>query len=164
MLWAQDLDMDIVLAVWSGHYLDGTSIEKKHLEPYVQDALDELEFLTGDTSTKWGAHRAALGYPEPFVVKFVEIGNEDSLSEGKHTYGQYRFNMFYKAIHEAYPDIEIIASYYDVDGKTPPFDAAGDFHEYAVPVQMSSQFGYFDNYTSAHPLLLGEYAVIEYDL
>jgi alpha-N-arabinofuranosidase len=47
---------------------------------------------------------------------------------------------------------------------TPPFDASGDFHEYAVPLQMSSQFGYFDNYTSAHPLFLGEYAVIEYDL
>jgi alpha-L-arabinofuranosidase len=29
---------------------------------------------------------------------------------------------------------------------------------------MSSQFGYFDNYTNEHPLLLGEYAIIEYDL
>lgn len=57
----------------------------------------------------------------------------------------------------------IIASYYDVDGATPPFDAAGDFHEYAIPDQMAAQFGYFDNYTSEHPLLLGEYAVIEYN-
>ncbi len=56
------------------------------------------------------------------------------------------------------------ASFYDVAGAAPPANAAGDFHEYAVPLQMSSQFGYFDNYTSEHPLLLGEYAVIEYDL
>ncbi len=29
---------------------------------------------------------------------------------------------------------------------------------------MSSQFNYFDNYTNEHPLFLGEYAVIEYDI
>lgn len=56
------------------------------------------------------------------------------------------------------------ASFYDVGPVTPPYDASGDFHEYAVPLQMSSQFGYFDNYTDDHPLLLGEFAVIEYDL
>ena len=51
-----------------------------------------------------------------------------------------------------------------MDGPTPPYEASGDFHEYAVPLQMSSQFGYFDNYTNEHPLFLGEYAIIEYDL
>lgn len=85
------------------------------------------------------------------------------MNHGEPSYHEYRFNAFYDAITAAYPNMTIIASHYDVDGATPPFNASGDFHEYAIPVQMSSQFGYFDNYTSAHPLLLGEYAVVEYD-
>jgi len=164
MLWAQDLGMEPLLAVWSGLWLNGTSLTLTELQPYIQSALDELEFLMGDASTAWGARREALGYG-PFEIKFVEVGNEDSLSNGKATYGAYRFKAFYDAISTAYPDITIISSYYDVDETTgtPPYNASGDFHEYAVPVQMSSQFGYFDNYTSEHPLLIGEYAVIDYD-
>lgn len=164
MLWAKDLSMEPVLAVWSGLWLNGTHVPEDELAPYVQDALDELEFLMGDTSTQWGSYRAQLGYPEPFPINFVEVGNEDSLSDGKKTYGNYRFAAFYNAIHAAYPDITIIASFYDVGKIHPPFGASGDFHEYAVPVQMSSQFNYFDNYSDSNPLLLGEYAVVEYDL
>ncbi|KAI0477054.1 glycoside hydrolase [Xylariaceae sp. FL0804] len=163
LLWSEDLGMENVLAVWSGLYLNGSTVPEDELEPYVQDALDEIEFCIGDTSTKWGAYRAQLGHPEPFAVKFVEVGNEDSLNDGKDSYGDYRFATFYKAIKAAYPEITVMSSYYDVGPVTPLFDAAGDFHEYALPVGMSSQFGYFDNYTAAHPLLLGEYAVIEYD-
>ncbi|CAK4031354.1 ABFa alfa-L-arabinofuranosidase-A [Lecanosticta acicola] len=162
-LWARDLDMELLLAVWSGFWLDGEALTEEELQPYVQSALDEIEFLRGDVSTTWGAVRASLGYPEPFSVKFVEVGNEDSLNGGGPTYRSYRFNTFYDAIAKAYPDITIIASFYDVDGATPPFNASGDFHEYALPSEMVSQFGYFDNYTSAHPILIGEYAVVQYD-
>lgn len=165
MLWAEDLNMEVILGVWAGLWLNGTHVPQDELQPYIQSALDELEFLTGDTSTQWGSYRAQLGHPEPFTVNFVEVGNEDSLSDGKDTYGAYRFEMFYHAIKDAYPNMTIISSYYDVDESTgePPFGATGDFHEYAIPVQMSSQFGYFDNYTRGHPLFLGEYAVVEYD-
>jgi len=164
MLWAQDLGMEPILDIWAGLWLNGSHVAKKDLQPYVDDALDELEFLMGDVSTPWGAKRAELGYPEPWPIRFIEIGNEDSLSNGGHTYRAYRFDMFYKAIKAKYPDMTIIASFYDVGPETPPYDAAGDFHEYAVPLQMSSQFNYFDNYTNEHPLFLGEYAVIEYDI
>ncbi len=47
------------------------------LEPYVQDALDEIEYVTGGTDTKWGAERAKDGHPEPFKLTYVEIGNEE---------------------------------------------------------------------------------------
>lgn len=95
MLWAQDLGMEPVLAVWSGLWLDGTHVPEDKLEPYVQSALEELEFLMGNTSTSWGAYRAQLGHPEPFEIRFVEVGNEDSLSNGSKTYREYRFNAFY---------------------------------------------------------------------
>lgn len=95
MLWCQDLGLEPVLAVWSGEYLDGTIVAEADLAPYVQDALDELEFLMGDASTTYGAQRIALGYPEPFDIKFVEVGNEDNLNGGEDSYIAYRFKMFY---------------------------------------------------------------------
>ena len=47
------------------------------LQPYVQDALDEIEYVTGDASTTWGARRAQDGHPAPFPLNYVEMGNED---------------------------------------------------------------------------------------
>ncbi len=43
----------------------------------MQDALDEIEYVTGDTNTNWGAQRAKDGHPAPFTLTYVEIGNED---------------------------------------------------------------------------------------
>lgn len=137
LLWVQDLGKKPLLAVFAGLWLEGQIVPQGELQPYIDSALNELEFLTGDASTPWGARREALGYG-PFEINFVEIGKEDSLNDGTETYEAYRFDMFYKAIRAAYPNITIIASYYDVDATTPPYDAWGDFHEYAVPVQMSS--------------------------
>jgi alpha-L-arabinofuranosidase len=71
-LWAQDLGMELVLAVWSGLWLDATTVAQDDLQPYIQSALDEIEFLSGDASTEWGAKREALGYG-PFPVNFVEV-------------------------------------------------------------------------------------------
>lgn len=99
MLWCQDLNLEPVLAVWSGEYLDGTIISEADLAPYVQEALDELEFLMGDASTTYGAQRIALGYEDPFTIKFVEVGNEDNLNGGEDSYIDYRFDAFYGMYH-----------------------------------------------------------------
>lgn len=95
MLWCQDLGLEPVLAVWAGEYLDNTIIAEAELGPYVQEAMNELEFLMGDASTTYGAQRIALGYTDPFNIKFVEVGNEDNLNGGASSYVSYRFKMFY---------------------------------------------------------------------
>ena len=54
--WCEDLKMEPVLAVYAGYSLPGEHVDPgPELEPYVQDALDEIEYVTGDTDTKWGA-------------------------------------------------------------------------------------------------------------
>jgi alpha-L-arabinofuranosidase len=74
----EDLHMQPVLAVYAGYALEHEHIQPgPTLEPYVQDALDEIEYLTGSASTKWGAERVRDGHAEPFALKYVEIGNED---------------------------------------------------------------------------------------
>ena len=107
--WCEDLKMNPVLAVYAGYSLEHEHIAPgPELEPYVQAALDELEYVTGSTDTKWGAERAKDGHPEPFKLTYVEIGNEDQFD----TSGSYdgRYEQFYKAIKAKYPQLQLIAT------------------------------------------------------
>ncbi|WP_433973348.1 alpha-L-arabinofuranosidase C-terminal domain-containing protein [Tunturiibacter lichenicola] len=107
--WTEDLKIQTVLAVYAGYSLKGDHIHPgPALTPFVEDALDEIEFATGDTSTKWGAVRAKLGHPEPFPIKYVEIGNEDWFDRSGSYEGRYA--QFYKAIKAKYPQLELIAT------------------------------------------------------
>jgi alpha-L-arabinofuranosidase len=107
--WCEDLKMQPVLAVYAGY-----SMQQEHvnpgadLDPYVQDALDEIEYVTGGADTKWGAVRVQNGHPEPFALTYVEVGNEDFFDKS----GSYdgRYEQFYKAIKAKYPNLQIIAT------------------------------------------------------
>jgi len=109
--WCEDLKMQPVLAVYAGYSLHGERVTPgPDLDPYVQEALDEIEYVTGNTSTKWGAERAQDGHPDPFKLTYVEIGNEDFFDRvGGGNYDG-RFTQIYHAIKKAYPDLQLIAS------------------------------------------------------
>ncbi len=75
------------------------------LDPYIEDALDLIEFANGDVNSTWGKIRAAMGHPAPFNLKLLGIGNEN--------WGpQYleRLALFQKAIKEKYPQVKLITS------------------------------------------------------
>ena len=143
-----------VLAVWAGFALDGEAVAEADIGVYVQDALDELEFLTGSVDTKYGALRAKYGHPEPWTIRYVEVGNEDNLNGGLSSYEAYRFKAFYNAISAKYPHIQVLAS---TIGMTLPGSAGGDYHLYDVPDNFVADFDMFDSYSDKHPILLGEY-------
>src|SRR5687767_6636209 len=88
-----------IVGLYAGFHIDtGANIlTGDALKPHVQDALDEIEYITGSTSTTWGARRARDGHPQPYKLRFVEIGNEDWLNMGTASYDA-RFTMFYDAI------------------------------------------------------------------
>jgi alpha-L-arabinofuranosidase len=107
--WCEDLKMEPVLAVYAGYNLKHTHIDPgPALQPYVQDALDEIEYITGDTSTRWGAERAKDGHRAPFKLTYVEIGNEDWFDKS----GSYdgRFAQFFDAIKAKYPNLKCIST------------------------------------------------------
>lgn len=107
--WCEDLNMQPVLAVYAGYSLAQEHVNPgPDLEPYVQDALDEIEYVTGGADTKWGAERSKDGHPQPFKLTYVEVGNEDQFDRS----GSYdgRYEQFYKAIKAKYPDLQIIAT------------------------------------------------------
>jgi alpha-N-arabinofuranosidase len=107
--WCEDLKIEPVLAVYAGYSLAGEHVAAgPDLQPYIQDALDEIEFLTGGPETKWGAERVKDGHPAPFKLKYVEIGNEDWLDKS----GSYaeRYPPFFNAIRSKYPNLQLIAT------------------------------------------------------
>jgi alpha-N-arabinofuranosidase len=109
LTWCEDLHMEPLLAVFSGYSLRQEHIAAgKDLEPYVQDALDEIEYITGDASTRWGAERVKDGHPAPFPLHFMEIGNEEYHDESG-TYDA-RFAQFYKAIKQNHPELQLVAA------------------------------------------------------
>jgi alpha-N-arabinofuranosidase len=109
--WCEDLNMEPVLAVFGGYCLGGGGYVEAgpKLEPYVQEALEEIEYLTGDAkTTKWGARRAQDGHPKPFPLHNVEVGNEDFFDRSGSYEG--RFTQFYDAIKAKYPNLKVISS------------------------------------------------------
>ncbi|KAK0649122.1 glycoside hydrolase superfamily [Cercophora newfieldiana] len=162
MEWADDLELEVILGVWSGLSLDGDHLTEATIGGAVQHALDEMEFLTGDANTtKWGAVRASLGHPKPWKVRYVEIGNEDWLA-GRPTaydaYKNYRLPAFIKAFREKYPKVELIASPSVFDNMTIPAGVAGDWHPYLTPDKMVLAFNKFDQLSSDNVTLIGEAA------
>jgi alpha-N-arabinofuranosidase len=107
--WCEDLKMQPVLAVYAGYSMAQEHVNPgADLDPYVQDALDELEYVTGGANTKWGAVRIQNGHPDPFKLTYVEIGNEDWFDKSDSYDGRYA--QFYKAIKAKYPDLQLIAT------------------------------------------------------
>jgi len=75
------------------------------LQPYIDDALDLIEFANGSTDTKWGRLRAEMGHPQPFNLKQIGIGNE----QWGPLYPE-RLEKFVKAIRAKYPQMKIVGS------------------------------------------------------
>ena len=130
--WCEELNMEPVVGVYAGLHLDGGRDIRTGdaLKPFIRDALEEIEYITGDVTTEWGARRAQDGHPAPFKLTYVEIGNEDFLNNGAASYRgpEGRFALFYNAIKAKYPDLQVIAT---VDPQV-PHDVI-DNHHYMSP-------------------------------
>jgi alpha-L-arabinofuranosidase len=155
--WCEDLHMNPVLAVYAGY-----SMAQEHvtpgpdLIPYVQDALDEIEYVTGSVDTKWGAERAKDGHHEPFKLTYVEIGNEDNFDKSGSYEG--RYSQFYKAIKAKYPDLQLIAT---MPIKSMRPDVVDD-HYYVRAQQFFADATHYDKTDRSGPkIFVGEWATRE---
>jgi alpha-N-arabinofuranosidase len=107
--WCEDMKAEPLLAVYAGYSLKGVHVNPgPDLEPFAQEALEEIEYVTGDRTTKWGARRAKDGHPAPFKLTYVEIGNEDWFDKSG-SYDQ-RFAQLSDAIKARYPHLKCISS------------------------------------------------------
>ncbi|MDD4970552.1 MAG: alpha-L-arabinofuranosidase C-terminal domain-containing protein [Paludibacter sp.] len=134
------------------------------LQPYIQDALDLIEFANGPATSTWGKVRADMGHPAPFNMKFLAVGNEQWGS----LYPE-RLEPFLKAIRKQYPTIKVIGSAGpSPDGKDFNFGWSEmkrlktdlvDEHYYKNPEWFLSNANRYDNYDRKGPkVFAGEYA------
>ncbi len=167
MQWCEDMKAEPVLAVFAGYALKKETIAAgPKLQPFVDEALDEIEYVTGDTNTTWGAQRAKDGHPKPFKLTYVEIGNEDGFDTGK-TYDG-RFTQFYDAIKAKYPHLKLIST---VNGKDPlgqrqhltsRIPDVVDEHYYYGALEMMNDASRYDTYSRTAPkIFIGEWAARE---
>lgn len=163
--WCEDMGAEPVLALYAGYSLMGDHVDAGPLlQPYVDDALEEIEYVTGDVSTYWGAKRAADGHPAPFKLTYVEIGNEDWFDRSNSYEG--RFKQFREAIEKKYPNLTCISTIpatqfptMSVKGKEA---AVVDEHYYRNSWDMWEHASQYDTYDRNGPkIFVGEWATRE---
>jgi alpha-L-arabinofuranosidase len=143
----------------------GPLIALDKLAPFVQDALDLIEFANAPAGTEWGAKRAAMGHPKPFHLKFLGVGNE----QWQQQYFD-RYIVFYNAIKAKHPDIQIISTSgphpddplwrfaWDKFRSGTPADIV-DEHYYRPPQWFLEHHDRYDSYDRKGPkIFAGEYA------
>ena len=134
------------------------------LQPYIDDALDLIEFANGPVTSKWGKLRADMGHPAPFNLKQIGIGNE----QWGPMYPE-RLEMFVKQIRAKYPNIKICgsagpsASGKEFDYGWEQMRRLGvdlvDEHYYMSPDWFLKNAGRYDKYSRKGPkVFAGEYA------
>jgi alpha-L-arabinofuranosidase len=172
-LLAEDLGAEALPIVNCGmacQFNTGELVPLDELGPYIQDALDLIEFANGAPTTTWGAKRAAMGHPEPFAMKMLGIGNEQ--------WGlQYfeRYKLFARVVKEKHPEIELVSG-------SGPFPADEKFrfawrelralkaevvdeHCYAMPDWFLRSATRYDDYDRGGPkVFMGEYAAQSVDI
>ncbi len=157
--WCEDLKIEPVLAVYAGYALHGDYIKPgKDLDAFVQSAIDEVEYVTGDTSTKWGAERAKDGHPAAFPLHYIEIGNEDWFDKS----GSYdaRFAQFAKALRKSYPQYKLIATAPTTKSGADAQPDVLDDHYYKKPGEMMDFVHHYDaqSRTTGPKIFVGEWA------
>jgi alpha-N-arabinofuranosidase len=166
LLWNEDMNAEPVLAVYAGYSLKGAHVNPgPDLEPYVQDALDEIEYVMGPATSKWGSMRAKAGHPAPFRLTYVEVGNEDWFDKSG-SYDQ-RFAQFNTAIKTRYPQLKVISTvgFEQPEGvrvhSVKP-DVLDEHYYRPVDVFLNMARGQYEKYDRRGPeIFVGEWAAYE---
>jgi alpha-L-arabinofuranosidase len=166
LLWAEDMNAEPVLAVYAGYSLKGAHVNPgPDLEPYIQDALDEIEYVSGPATSKWGSLRAKAGHPAPFTLHYVEVGNEDFFDRSG-SYDQ-RFAQFNTAIKKRYPQLQVISTVgfehpenQRVRSVTP--DVVDEHYYRTVDAFLGAARGQYEKYDRKGPkIFVGEWGAYE---
>ncbi len=166
-LLSEDLGAEPLPVISCGlscQYESNEVVPMDKLDPYIQDALDLIEFANGPVTSKWGKVRADMGHPEPFNLKMIGIGNE----QWDKVYVE-RLEAFTKAIRAKYPNVKVVgssgpsASGDKFDYLWPEMKRIGvdlvDEHYYMNPDWFFGNASRYDNYDRKGPkVFAGEYA------
>lgn len=142
----------------------GELVPLDQLDPFIQDALDLIEFANGPVASTWGRKRAEMGHRKPFNMTLLGVGNEQ--------WGpQYveRYAAFARVLKAWHPEIKLVSSAGpDPDGDKFNFlwpklrELNADFvdeHYYRPPLWFLDNSQRYDRYPRTGPkVFAGEYA------
>jgi alpha-N-arabinofuranosidase len=156
--FVEDIGATPLLAVYAGYSLDRETVPEGQLQPYIDEVINELLFLTSPADENpLGALRKSLGRERPVDIKYVEIGNEDFFAADSY---KYRWPAFYSALKEKFPEINFIATT-TAQISSPPIV---DDHNYEVPQFFINNFRRYENIPRPTPeVVVGEFSVINDD-
>jgi len=131
------------------------------LQPWIDDALDLVEFANGPATSTWGRVRATMGHPAPFNLKYMCLGNEEHDSPEFRE----RVPLFVKALRTTHPEIKLIGTsglgpgiplyQFMADNKLD----LSDEHYYEGPRWFIRHRNRFDSFDRSKPkVFVGEYA------
>ena len=162
--------LTVLPAAYDPHHQRKVPLDE--LGPWIDDALDLIEFANGDESSKWGKVRAQLGHKAPFGLEYLGIGNEQWQMDNTEFFARYK--IFEQRIHAKYPEIKLIGSagpdvtsnhytdaweFYRKEKKNNPnFVYAIDEHYYMPPQWFLEHNDFYDNYPRDIKVFAGEYA------
>jgi alpha-L-arabinofuranosidase len=164
--FCEDINADAMYVAFAGmtvHPYNNWPLE--NIDTIIRQTLDAIEYALGPTDSGWGKVRAAMGHPDPFPLKYIEIGNEHPFD----MYGDY-YVRFRNAIKSKYPDMTVIMSMYWSGLNQGAIKKAGDEnidmvdeHAYRNVNWIRYNFDYFDKYVrKSWPVYVGEYASQRY--
>jgi alpha-L-arabinofuranosidase len=142
---------------------ESDSVDPKDLAPWIQDALDAIDYANGPSSSQWGALRTAAGHPAPFNLKLIELGNENGMGYfwgggNAQQYADHYYPMYQK-MKATYPAIRTIAT---APIQNAPINAqveTVDEHYYPTAEWFEDHASMYDNYDRKGPkIYVGEYA------
>jgi alpha-L-arabinofuranosidase len=160
--FAEDIGADALYVVSAGvscSFRSGTFLPDEEVPALIQDALDAIEYAIGPVSSRWGAERAKHGHPQPFPLKYVEVGNEQQGAR----YGE-RVAKFTQAIKAKYPQMRVALSSWISGIDRAALGAAGqldivDEHAYKPLNWAIENFDSFAKYPrEGWDLYIGEFA------
>lgn len=141
----EDIQAEPILVVNVGLYYGNGN---DPVGPWIIHALNSLEFAMGDpTTTYWGSIRAQMGHPQPFLIRFLAVGNENYGQE----YIENHYLPFVSAIRQYYTpeQLMLIANFNVTDPKYP--DAVPneifDYHTYPPVEDFFTNQYMWDNIT-----------------
>ncbi|WP_284984468.1 alpha-L-arabinofuranosidase C-terminal domain-containing protein [Arthrobacter sp. efr-133-TYG-118] len=176
-LLCEDLGMEPVPVVWAGISCQTRmdkhlSMESPEFATVVQDAVDLIDWATGDPATSpWAALRAEAGHPDPFPLRYLGIGNENFGPEYLEHFARIK-----EAVDQLHPGLTTIVT----GGVVPSGERVDpawtdwghdaqilvDEHFYNSPAWFLNSTDRYDGYPrGGAKVFLGEYAAhLSYDL
>jgi len=150
---AEDLGAEPLFCINAGvAHADNVGYEL--LDQWIQDALDAIEYANGPVTSVWGAARARNGHPEPFGLKYLEIGNEN--------YGTVYFDNYKRiaeAVHARYPEMQLVSNDWGGSHPMAPTPELIDEHYYDNPDWFILNATRYDKQPrSKTKIFIGEYA------